>query len=314
MFKKTALSLCLAFPLVLAGCGEPKPDHSSPNKEEKQDNSTARETQITPPPPAPLTPPDTPDTSATSATPDTPATSDTPLPPPLSAFFAGGKTPDASLIPGNLPDIGGIRIGEPLDSSLITKLNPDYRIDRYTTKNRETGNERVTGIRAEAEGDRLMVMWNEAGLVWYVGREVTPKVEERFMHDTLITSLIEKYGQILFEKSRIVMATVFKDIYWGYDREGKPVSGKTSSFCGGAVNPDRIEIPSKFPQHCGYAIAAGIMNEGNLESTVRQYRISISYVKPVFDELLFKQKEKELAYQQKREEEIRRAQQNKPKL
>jgi hypothetical protein len=144
-------------------------------------------------PPSQATSSNAPDNSPSAndpqSSPSSPALVLAPPGSPTTAFFVGGKTPEASLIPGNKPDIAGIRIGEPLNPDLVLKLNPAYEISKYRSHGRESG------IRAYVKGDELEVMWNEAGIVWHVQRGIEIARDDRFMFDVFKTSLLEKYGQ-----------------------------------------------------------------------------------------------------------------------
>jgi hypothetical protein len=239
------------------------------------------------PPPAPLLPPSPKSLQIT------------PPPPPTSAFFAGGKTPDASLIPGNKPDIAGIAIGSMLNPDLISKINPAYEFNKY-----RGGDGREAGVSARTGHDQLEVMWNDVGLVWHVGRHLNLEESERFMIDVLKTSLQEKYGPPSYaQKNRLI---------WAYDREGNLFSGSdASSLCEWGYGSG---APSNFKPNCGYKIVVAIGTDSRVQGAVTDYYVAITYVKPVFDELVFKKKETELARQQKLEEDTRRAQQNKPRL
>ncbi|GHU05159.1 hypothetical protein AGMMS49960_21510 [Betaproteobacteria bacterium] len=243
--------------------------------------------------PAPLTPPPAPSSQLA------------PLAPPTSAFYVGGKTPETSLIPGNKPDIGGIRIGEPLNPSLITKLNPAYKIQKYTSS---TGRE--SGIDAKTEHDRLTVMWNDAGLVWHVSRSIKLEEGERFMFDTFKSSLLDKYGQPSYA-TRAPLQVYDEILLWSYDREGNLFHGSDASSLCEWNNGSR---PSSFEPNCGYKIQAGADSDNRIQGAVERYSIAITYAKPIFDELVFKDKEEKLAIQRKFEEDTRRVQQNRPQL
>jgi hypothetical protein len=356
MSTKPKLLLCLAFAAVLAGCGEPKLDYSSPEAaqastakimeslspeereafvqaqsfiisstvfntplsaivsnptaaidaanerlhgktayevialaeeiknggQKNQDNNTSPATPVAglPPPPPSLQ-------------------FDTPLPP-TSAFFVGGKTPATSLITGNLPDVAGIRIGEPLNPSLIVKLNPAYEINKYRDRDR-----RESGISASTGHDKLEVMWNEAGIVWHVGRKIWLEEGERFMIDALKASLMEKYGQ--------PSQTTRGGFLWAYDREGNFYSGSdASSLC--EWDYGSYTAPRSFKPNCGYKIEVDISTDRRIEGAVTSYSVATTYTKPIFDELIFKDKEEKLAKQRKFEEDTLRAQQNRPQL
>ncbi|MDR3055404.1 MAG: hypothetical protein LBU53_08390 [Zoogloeaceae bacterium] len=213
---------------------------------------------------------------------------------PTAASFVDGKTPESSLIPGVNPDVDGIRIGEPLNSDLITKLNPDYQISKEQDKNGYGGK-----IEAKTRHDKLLVVWNTAGLVVHIARNVTLEEGGQITPDTLKTSLLEKYGQPTFSGEKI---------YWSYDREGKLYadSDRGHLSCVGFGFGDG--------SGCGYKIEADIRTDSNDEDAVNSYSVAITYVKLIVDEASFVQKEEKRSKLQKRTEDINRAKQNKPKL
>ncbi|GHU07468.1 hypothetical protein AGMMS50225_04440 [Betaproteobacteria bacterium] len=148
------------------------------------------------------------------------------------------------------------------------------------------------------------------------------------MFDTLKASLLEKYGdpsrdpsqEPAKERSESDLSPVIvttgsrsfeKDLRWNYDREGKFLHGSEAlSLCGW----DHTNMPpGSFKPTCGYKIEVDVSIHNRTidnrigEGPVTSYRIAITYVKPIFDELVIKDEEEKLAKQ-------RRVQQNRPQL
>jgi hypothetical protein len=73
-------------------------------------------------------------------------------------------------------------------------------------------------------------------------------------------------------------------------------------------------MPRRFEPNCGYKVEAMVGLDNRVEGAVNRYYIAITYSKPIFDELTFRNREEALAQQRKLEEDTRRAQQNKPQL
>ncbi len=109
----------------------------------------------------------------------------------LAALLANG----VSTAFADAFDISGVSVGTPFSSAraAILKVNPAFKIEEFTLR----GN---IGLKAIVKQKRLtadyfVVLSNDAGIIWFVGREQKYATESRFSLDELDSALLQKYGE-----------------------------------------------------------------------------------------------------------------------
>ncbi|UYZ82748.1 hypothetical protein MTZ49_08980 [Entomomonas sp. E2T0] len=214
-------------------------------------------------------------------------------------------------------DVAGIKIGESFSAqkSLITKANSDYQLNDIT---RPGGN--TVGINAIAKKDgrvidQMLVIHNDSGIVWFVGRAQALEKGARINPDTLMSSLKEKYGNY----SEISGTGGPR---WYFDRQGTLFQGSViGSPCYRGIGPTGtsfnqvpgtgMQVPTVFPPKCGLEIETSVYQDSK-DGMVSAFSVRIIDTKRMFDELNNKSINAENERKQQLERE--KANDNKPKL
>jgi hypothetical protein len=199
-------------------------------------------------------------------------------------------------------DIAGIQIGVPFSfqKDLIAEVNPGFTLTDMTENNL---GKKVIGIRAVAtkgsQSDQMIVLYDDAGIVWFVGRSQNLEAGSRIKRETLFAALKDKYG----ENSPGEPKTVMDMKLWAFDRQGVITSASGESFGVGArqfcyneihsglernftVGNGHVGIflPVRFSEKCGVLIQSFIKydSETNL---VSGFSVRIIDAKRMYDQL-----------------------------
>lgn len=215
-------------------------------------------------------------------------------------------------------DVSGISIGTQISSArgLLQKVNPAYQIEelRFT-------NGKVVGLKAAARkngaptpNDQFVVMANDAGIVWFVGRQQDYAKGNRVAFDELEKALIGKYGDPT--STGIIMVSSKR---WEKYRDGQthrdkhspgPCTSGFNAYEWNIVPGTQIGVLKNFAPNCG----ALIISEAKVDSDrmVTQLVTKVIDSKRMFDEL----NGKEVAAQQEKQKRLQqeKAAGNKPQL
>ncbi len=216
-------------------------------------------------------------------------------------------------------DIAGVQIGIPFlpQKNLIAKANPGYQLNDIKFSNGKT-----VGINAIAQKDgrvvdQMVVIHNDAGVVWFIGRAQAPEKGSRIKLDTLLSSLKEKYGQY----SDLSLGSGGPS--WQFDRQGALFQGSAQSapcYTGigagastsfGKVPGTSIEVPRNFAPKCGVKISTSVLKDST-DGMVSAFSVQIIDAKLMYDELNAKDTNAET--ERKKQLESEKAKDNKPKL
>lgn len=219
-------------------------------------------------------------------------------------------------------DISGVALGTSLDEakSGIMSANNDFVLSPLTTSaGTEAGVVAATRERfgRDAGGnslralDEFAALQDEAGKVWYVGRQQRFANGSRITPDTLLQTLTEKFGPP--SSTERLMANVAR---WEFDRNGKQFVGKNNGPCKDiTLAPYNLpnvtfSAPNNFSPTCGVLITA-IFNE-EADGMIPSFILSLTDNKAMYDQLNAREEKAEAERAQKLKDEQAKA--TKPKI
>lgn len=237
----------------------------------------------------------------------------------LRFALAAALTATAFSASAEALDVSGISIGTQISSArgMLQKVNPAYQVEelRFT-------NGKVAGLKAIAKqsgtpmpNDQFVVMANDAGLIWFVGRQQNYAQGNRVPFDELEKALVGKYGEPT--STGIIMVSSKR---WETYRDGRvhhdkhspgPCTSGFNAYDWNVVPGTQIGVLKNFAPNCG----ALIISEAKVDSNDRMVTQLVTKVidsKRMFDEL----NGKEQAAQQEKQKQLQqeKAAGNKPKL
>ena len=214
-------------------------------------------------------------------------------------------------------DVSGISIGTQISSArdLLQKVNTEYQIEEL----RSTIG-KVVGLKAAARkkgaptpNDQFVVMANDAGIVWFVGRQQDYAQGERVAVDELEKALTGKYGVP-------TRTGIHSNKRWERYRDGRthrdkhspgPCTSGSMAYDWNIVPGTQIGVLQRFSPNCGTLIISEAKVDSN-DRMVTQLVTKVIDSKRMFDEL----NGKELAAQQEKQKQLQqeKAAGNKPQL
>ena len=216
-------------------------------------------------------------------------------------------------------DVSGISIGTQISSArgMLQKVNPEYQVEelRFT-------NGKIAGLKAVAKkngastpNDQFVIMSNDAGIVWFVGRQQNYAQGNRVAFDELEKALVGKYGNPT--STGIIMVSSKR---WETYRDGRthrdkhspgPCTSGFNAYEWNIVPGTQIGVLKNFAPNCGTLIISEAKVDSN-DRMVTQLVTKVIDSKRMFDEL----NGKELAAQQEKQKQLQqeKAAGNKPKL
>lgn len=212
-------------------------------------------------------------------------------------------------------DISGVEIGSAFTAAkpLMMKANPGYQITDLTQGGKVMGYNAVF-VKDGNPVDQLVVLQNESGKVWFIGRGQRLAQGERIKHATLLSSLREKYGA----ESAISLGS--NGPHWQFNRAGAlykgelstgPCTGMAGNTTGlGKVTNANINVPRSFAPTCGVNIDAPMFVDN--DGMVFAFTLQLIDGKAMFDELTSKDQAAKAEHQRKLEAE--QARNVKPRL
>jgi hypothetical protein len=233
----------------------------------------------------------------------------------LSRFAFTALALSLSLSAHAAPDVSGIEIGSAFTSAkpLMMKANAGYQITDLTQGGKVMGYNAVA-MKDGNPVDQLLVLQNESGKVWFIGRGQRLAQGERIKHATLLASLREKYGP----ESAISLGS--NGPHWQFNRAGALYKGDLSTgpcdgMVGGALSLGKvpnanINVPRSFAPTCGVNIDAPMFVDN--DGMVFAFTLQLIDAKAMFDELTAKDQAAKADQQRKLEAE--QARNVKPKL